>query len=134
MEPFKEIERLRSLHGQIVAFDNIHSYPSCPGVEKHCGKKIKEGDVYCSKLGCNWKVEMENAEKDFNVGLVFIDSDDAAHCILAFKKVVRNYLKEAVTIEEQLEPLLNVPVKVLFDPKRDDDSNDILEDIIFTSG
>ena len=62
------------LVGKIRFLDDLYEYKSCPGRSQFCGKSVKPGQVYCSKIGCSLKVVPSQLVDDYRVKLMVLDN------------------------------------------------------------
>ena len=118
------------LIGKIRFLDDLYEYKSCPGKSQFCGKCVKPGQVYCSKIGCSLKVETDQLVEDYKVKLMIIDNADDFHAVTAFSKSLKKFEQEGDSIIEKLGKLIGPIVKIFFNPSKDGD-DPILDKIEF---
>ena len=49
----------KTLLGKIRFLDYIYEYKSCPGKTVFCGKAVKSGQLFCSKIGCSLQLDQD---------------------------------------------------------------------------
>ena len=109
------------LIGKIRFLDDLYAYKSCPGKTQFCGKSVKPGQVYCSKIGCSLKVVTSQLVDDYRVKLMILDNEHDFHAVTAFAKSLKTFEEEGDSITEKLGKLIGPTVKIFFNPSKDGD-------------
>ena len=109
------------LVGEIRFLDDIYEYTSCPGKSQFCGKAVKPGQVFCTKIGCSLKLDTSSVIKDYRVKLMLCDNNDDFHTVTAFSKSLKPFEQNGDTIDKKLEKIMGRTVKLFINPSKSDD-------------
>ena len=106
------------LVGQIRFLDELYEYKSCPGKHQFCGKAVKTGQIFCSKIGCSLKVDVDKLVDDYRVKLMLVDTDNDFHSVTAFAKTLRMFEQKGDSITDRLDKVIGVTVKLFVNPSK----------------
>ena len=118
------------LIGQIRFLDDLYEYMSCPGKSEFCGKAVKTGQVFCSKIGCSLKIDQVQLVADYRVKLMLVDKESDFHSVTAFGKTLKMHEESGDSITDRLKKVIGPTVKLFINPSKGED-DPILNNIEF---
>ena len=118
--------------GEINAIDDIVVYSSCPGKPgTRCGKKVRDGALFCEKPSCKVKVSEVVLLEDYFANISVFGDDGEIYMVRCFKKTLEEFEEEGVNVEERLEHLVGRKAHIMANKDKDPTREAVVKKITF---
>ena len=118
--------------GTLNAIDDIKVYNSCPGKPgTKCGKKVRDGALFCEKPSCRVKVAEAILLEDYYANISVFGDDGEIYMVRCFKNTLAEFEEEGSNVEEKLEHLVGKEVSIIANKDKDPAREAVVKRIAF---
>ena len=102
------------IKGIVNTIDDVVTFNVCPGKPGiKCGKKVRDGALFCEKPSCRAKVNKVALLQDYYINMSVLSNDGKMHVVRCFKENINKFEKEHSNVERRLQHLIGGMVHIL---------------------
>ena len=118
--------------GVINAIEDIVVYSSCPGKPgTRCGKKVRDGALFCEKPSCRVKVSEVLLLEDYYANISVFGDDGEIYMVRCFENSLEEFEKEGGNVEERLAHLVGKKAYIVANKDKDPAREAVVRKITF---
>ena len=118
--------------GVINAIEDVVVYNSCPGKSgTRCGKKVRDGALFCEKSSCRVKVSEVVLLEDYYTNISVFGDDGEIYMVRCFKKSLEEFEEEGGNVEERLQHLVGKKANLVANKDKDPAREAVVRNISF---
>lgn len=118
--------------GEINAIEDIVAYSSCPGKQgTRCGKKVRDGALFCEKPSCRVKVSEVVLLEDYYANISVFGDDGEIYMVRCFRNSLEEFEEEGGNVEERLEHLVGKKAYIIANKDKDPAREAVVRTITF---